>query len=128
MEKIKQSTMTLRQFLKRALECGLQLNKKKCMFQMTVLPYIEHILTSEVVKPDPKKLCAIRNMEAPRNPEEVRRFLGHVNNMAKLMPNLSAENEPLRRLLIVPNKEFCWGVEQRTLEKLLQYYAAGSRS
>ena len=80
----------LRKFPKRARECGLKLNKKKCRFHMTELPYIGHILTLEDVKPDPKKVCAIINMEASRNSEEVRRFLGHVNNMAKFMPNLSA--------------------------------------
>ena len=37
----------LRTFLKRARECGLKLNKKKCRFHMTELPYIGHILTSE---------------------------------------------------------------------------------
>ena len=87
---------------------------------------------SEGVKPYPKKVCAIRNMEALRNSEEVRGFLGHVNYMATFMPNLSAESEPLRRLLNLPDKDFCWGVDQRTAyetlkqmltsEKLLQYY------
>ena len=99
---------------------------------MTELPYIGHVLTSEGVKPDPKKVSAIKDMEAPRNSEDVRRFLGHVNYMAKFMPNLSAESEPLRRLLNLPDNEFCWGVDQRnayetlklmlTSDKLLQYY------
>ena len=115
-----------------ARECGLKLNKKKYRFPMTELPYIGHILTSEGVKPHPKKMCAIRNMEAPRNSEEVKHFFGHVNYMAKFMPNLSAESEPLRRLLNLPDKEFCWGVDQRTAyetlkqvltsETRLQYY------
>ena len=48
----------LRKFLKRARECRLKLNKKKCRFHMTELPYIGHIITSEGVKPDPKKVCA----------------------------------------------------------------------
>ena len=48
------------------------------------------------------------------------------------MPNLAAESEPLRRLLNLPDNEFCWGVDQRnayetlklilTSDKLLQYY------
>ena len=59
-------------------------------------------------------------MEAPRNPEEVRSFLGHVNYMAKFMPNLSTESEPLRRLLNLPDKELCWGVEQRTAYETLK--------
>ena len=52
--------------------------------------------------------------------------------MTKFMPNLSAESEPLRRLLNLPDNEFCWGVDQRnayetlklmlTSDKLLQYY------
>ena len=68
----------------------------------------------------------------PRDSEEVRRFLGHVNYMAKFMPNLSAESEPLRRLLNTADKDFCWGVDQSTAyerlkrlltsEQLLQYY------
>ena len=122
----------LRKFLKRASKCELKLNKKKCRFHMTELPYIGHVLTSEGVKPDPKKVSAIKDTEAPRNSEDVRRFLGHVNYMAKCLPNLSAESEPLRRLLNLPDDEFCWGVDQRnayetlkqmlTSEKLLQYY------
>ena len=121
----------LRKIIKRARKCGLKLNKKKCRFHMTELPYIGHILTSERVKPDAKKVCAIRNTEAPRNSDEVRRFLGHVNYMAKFMPNVSGESEQQRRLLNLPDEEFCWGVDQRTaydtlkqmltLEKLLQY-------
>ena len=77
-------------------------------------------------------MCAIRDMETPRNSEEVRRLVGHVNYMAQFMPNLSAESEPLRRLLNLPDKEFCWGIDQRTAyetlkqmltsEKHLQYY------
>ena len=104
----------MRKFLKRASECKLKLNKKKCRFHITELPYIGHILTSEGVNPDPKKVCAVKDMEAPRNSEEVRRFLGHVNYMAKFMPNLSAEREQLRRLVNLPDKELCWGVDQRT--------------
>ena len=122
----------LRKFFKRASKCELKLNKKKCRFHMTELPYIGHVLTSEGVKPDPKKVSAIKDMEAPRISEDVRRFLGHVNYMAKFMPNLSAESEPLRRLLNLPDNEFCWGIDQRnayetlklmlTSDKLLQYY------
>ena len=77
---------------------------------MTELPDISHMLTPEGVKLESKKVCAIKDVEAPRNSEEVRRFLGYVNYMAKFMPNSSAESEPLN----LPDKEFCWGVDQRT--------------
>ena len=78
------------------------------------------MLTSEGVKPDPKKVSAIKDMEAPRNSEDVRRFLGHVNYMATFLPNLSAESEPLRRLLNLPDDEFCWGADQRNAYETLK--------
>ena len=40
-------------------------------------------------------------------------FLRACELYAKFMPNLSAESEPLRRLLNLPDNEFCWGVDQR---------------
>ena len=120
-----------RNMLKCACETGLKLSKKKCRFHMSELPYIGHILTTQGLKPDAQKVRAIKDMEVPRDSEKVRRFLGHVNYMAKFMPNLSAESELLRRLLNTADKDLCWGVDQRTAyetltrlltsEQLLQY-------
>ncbi|KAI0209694.1 hypothetical protein LSAT2_005585 [Lamellibrachia satsuma] len=56
-------------------------------------------------------------MEAPRNSDEVRRLLGHVNYMGKFILNLSAESEPLRGLSNLPDKEFCGRIDQRTANK-----------
>lgn len=118
--------------LKRALEFGLRLNKAKCRFLMTELPYIGHVLTPEGVKPDPNKISAIRGMVEPKDSEGVRRFLGHMNYLSKFIPNLSAESEPLRRMLNIPDQEFRWAADQQrafenlksltTQEEVLQYF------
>ena len=50
-------------------------------------------------------VCEIIVTESPRNSEELRRFLGHANYMAKFMSTLSAESEPLHRLLNLPDKK-----------------------
>ena len=52
-------------------------------------------------------------MPAPTHSDGVQRFLGHVNYLAKFIPNCSAECEPLRRLLGISNKDFVWGKDQQ---------------
>ena len=99
----------LKQLLERSCQINLKLNLSKCRFHMTEIPFIGHVLTSEGVKPDPGKVLAMQQMEPPRNSAEVRRFFGHVNYLSKFLPNLSAEGEPLRRLINLPDDEFCWG-------------------
>lgn len=120
----------LQQLLERARDTGLRLNKDKCRFLAPELPYIGHLLTEDGVKADPKKVSAILEMPAPTTVEGVKRFLGHITYMAKFLPNLSAESEPLRRIL--QQKVFNWDEGQQaafdTLKRLLtetstlQYY------
>jgi hypothetical protein len=108
----------LEALLKRARASGLRLNKEKCKFLQEELKYIGHLLTISGVKPDPSKVLAIQEMKPPTSIEGVRRFLGHVTYMSKFVNNLSAESEPLRRLLKGP-KMFTWGTDQaRSFEKL----------
>ena len=114
----------LREFFKRARKTSLKLNKAKCQFLKTELPYIGHVLTQNGVKPDPAKVAAIKQMPRPTCNEGVRRFLGHVNYMGRFLPNLSAETEPLRRLLT--NKEsFVWSeVQEDAYQKVLRMLSA----
>jgi len=116
--------------LERARTVGLRLNKEKCRFLEPELPYIGHLLTQDGVKPDPNKVAAILEMSPPTKVEGVKRFLGHVTYMSKFIPNLSAETEPLRRVLQC--RAFVWEEDQaRAFQKLklmlteaktLQYY------
>jgi hypothetical protein len=50
---------------------NLKLNRDKCKFLLSELPYIGHIITDKGVKPDPNKIKAIKQMEAPKNSEGV---------------------------------------------------------
>lgn len=118
-EAVQDHNSKLRQLLIRAREINLKLNKDKCRFLLPEIPYIGHIITQNGVKPDPNKVAAIKEMVTPADAEEVRRFLGHINYLAKFIPDLSAESEPLRRLVNLPKSEFCWGEDQiRAFQKL----------
>jgi hypothetical protein len=57
-----------------------------------------HLHTIEGIRPDPEKITAILNMDTPTDIKSLQRLLGFVNYLAKCMPLLSDECEPLRRL------------------------------
>ena len=88
---------------------------------MSEIPYIGHVISPEGVKPDPNKVAAIKDMKEPQNSDEIKRFLGHINYLAKFIPNLSAESEPLRRLVNASSSQFVWSRDQQqSFQKLKQ--------
>ncbi|XP_048479394.1 uncharacterized protein K02A2.6-like isoform X1 [Plutella xylostella] len=67
--------------------------------------YLGFIINKNGVRPDPKKLEAIKEMPTPTNVTEVRAFLGMVNFYAKFVRNISDILYPLYRLL---RKQMRW--------------------
>jgi RNase H-like domain found in reverse transcriptase/Reverse transcriptase (RNA-dependent DNA polymerase)/Integrase zinc binding domain len=110
---------------------NLKLNKKKVRFRLTQVTYIGHLLTDSGVLPDPAKIKAVEEMQTPKTIQEVQRFIGFTNYLAKFMPALSQVGEPLRKLT-GKDVEFAWQSEQerafREIKKMatsapiLRYY------
>ena len=121
----------LRQVLQRARDINLKLNSEKSCIQTHEVVYIGHIFSKIGVKPDPMKVQAITEMQAPQDKKELLRFMGMVNYLGKFIPNLSNVTQPLRELL---QKETAWHwidtherafneIKKRiTHEKILKYY------
>lgn len=65
--------------LERCKEINLTFNKEKCMFRSPEVSYIGHIISSEGVRPDPKKIEAITKMPPPEDKKGVERLLGTIN-------------------------------------------------
>ena len=61
--------------------------------------FLGHIISSEGIKIDPSKTEAITKIPLPRSFNELQRFLGMVNYLGKLIPNLAEHTTPLRNLL-----------------------------
>ena len=61
---------------------------------------------------DPSKVEAIKQMEAPSDVAELRRFLGIVNQMGKCLPNLAQTSKPLRDLL-TKDSAWVWDTAQK---------------
>ena len=108
----------LKVFLERARKRNLRLNADK--LKMTQVPYIEHLLTREGLRVDPKKAEAIEKMPAPKDAKAVQRLLGSVNYLAKFVPHLSNIMQPLRQLL--DKQAFDEMKKALTMNPALEYY------
>ena len=73
--------------LKRIQETGVTLNSEKCFFSRKEVKFLGHVINKDGIHEDPANL------------KELRRFLGMVNQLAKLTPNLAEILQPLRELL-----------------------------
>lgn len=61
----------------------------KCKFLQPELKYIGHIIGNKVLKPDPEKVVAIMSFKQPDSKQDLQRFLGMVNYLAKFCDSLS---------------------------------------
>ncbi|XP_037518504.1 uncharacterized protein K02A2.6-like [Rhipicephalus sanguineus] len=95
----------LNQVLSRLAEAGVTLNKNKCLFGVSEVPFLGVIVSAQGIKPDPAKVAAIKTMEAPKDVAGVRRLLGMINHLARFLPHISEITAPIRALL---NKSSSW--------------------
>ena len=89
----------LRKDFLKVRESDLKLNKTKCQIRKQSIMFLGHIISSEGIKIDPSKTEAITKIPLPRSFNELQRFLGMVNYLGKLIPNLAEHTTPLRNLL-----------------------------
>jgi transposase InsO family protein len=73
----------------------LTLNIQKCQFGVSQVCYLGLQITSEGLKPGPEKLKAIKQFPAPRNPTEVRRFLGLTGFFRRFIKDYAVIARPL---------------------------------
>ena len=84
----------LQAVLKPIQKSGVALNPEKCEFNKSSLTFLGHVVDKHGVHPDPQKTEAISNMKPPKNVTELRRFLGMVNQLGKISPQLAELTNP----------------------------------
>ena len=75
--------------LQRCRERNIRLNKAKFDFKCLQVTFIGHLLSSEGVKPDPRKIDGIVNMETPVDVQGVQRLIGMVKFRSSSLTCLS---------------------------------------
>ncbi|XP_040159183.1 uncharacterized protein K02A2.6-like [Anopheles arabiensis] len=116
----------LTKVLQRLKEWNVVLNADKCVYGVSEMRILGHVISAEGVKPDKDKLNAIRNFRAPKSAEEVRSFLGLVNYVGKFIPDMATITHPLRQLTVEKEK-FVWKSEHHSaFEKLKSFMISPS--
>ena len=69
----------LRKVLTRLGDAGLQVNPLKCFWVKNEVDYLGFIITTEGIKPQPKKIAKILAIKRPKNKRQLRRFVGMIN-------------------------------------------------
>ena len=110
----------LQAVLQRIESSGLKLNKAKCEFKKDSIVFLGQKISSRGVEPDPAKLAAVRELQAPQNEQELRSLLGTINYLGKFVPQIQSKLKPLNDLL---KKDVTWlwsHVQQNALDEVKQ--------
>ena len=89
----------LNQALHLLQKAGLKCNVNKSFFCQQQVEYLGYLLTREGIKPLPKKVKAILDLEAPRNVRGVRRILGIIQYYRDIWAKRSHVLAPLTSLV-----------------------------
>ena len=91
--------MHLHEAMERTRQAGLKLNYDKCVIKTKSCTFFGNVYTPQGVMPDPKKVEAIKKMQAPQTKQELQSFLGMVNYLAQFIKDMSELTHNMRLLL-----------------------------
>ena len=104
--------------LQRLKEAGLKLKPGKCNLFTQEVEYLGHIVSSEGVATDPKKIEAVVNWPIPQHQPDVRAFIGTCSYYRKFVPGYTELAKPLHKAA-AKGANFKWTGEcQVAFEKL----------
>ena len=75
-----------------------ELNKEKCEINKESLTYFGHVFSADGLSPDPEKVKAVTELQAPTNVPELRRVIGMINYLGRFVPNLATIMQPMTDL------------------------------
>ena len=104
---IEEHDNNLKALLDRCRDVNLTLNPKKLRFKSDNVPFFGNIVTSKGIKPDPKKVEAIKSWPIPTNVKELQSFLGAINYLSKFIPHLSTLRSTLQGL-VKKDSDYIW--------------------
>jgi hypothetical protein len=100
----KEHEQHLRVVLERLRQNQLYAKFSKCEFWLEEVAFLGHVLTAEGVAVDPAKIEAVKEWEQPRNPIDIRSFLGLAGYYRRFIENFSKIAKPMTNLLKKTNE------------------------
>jgi len=87
-------------------DSGLTLNLNKCTFAQSKATFVEHVIGSGKIKPDPVKVSTVHDIKPPVTKKDVRRLIGFFSYFCSLIPSLAEKAKIITDLTQkhIPNK------------------------
>ncbi|GFX25654.1 retrovirus-related Pol polyprotein from transposon 17.6 [Trichonephila clavipes] len=89
----------LRTIFQRLSSYGLKLNISKCVFGVTELIFLGHLITPDGIKPLPDKVQAVFDYKQPETVGSLRKFLGLLNFYRRFLPKAAEQQYLLSEFL-----------------------------
>ena len=105
--------------MERLSAANLELQTEKCEFSRPEVAYLGHIIDKEGGRPDPKKISAVKNFPIPRNPNNIKQFLGLAGYYRRFIDGFYKIATHLNQLLKKYVK-FNWSEKQQEAFELLK--------
>ena len=100
---------------------GLKVKLEKCCFFKKHIQYLGPLISADSIQPLLEKLEIIAKMPAPRNPKEVKQFLGLVGYYRKFVPRFADISRVLTHLM-KKDVEFKWTPECENCFQILKKF------
>lgn len=84
--------------LQRIREAGLKLSPSKCFFLRKEVDYLGHIVTSDGIRTDPKKIEKVKGWSTPTTIKQLRSFLGFCGYYRRFIKHYAEIVRPLEAL------------------------------
>ena len=112
-----------RRLMKRLDDANLTIEPSKCQFLQREASFLGHIAGNGKIRPDPKKIEAVRNFPVPTSKKKIKQFLGLEGYYRRFVKGFAKIAWPLSNLLKehdhTGKQPFVWGeAQQQAFEKV----------
>ncbi|CAM9693199.1 unnamed protein product [Heterosigma akashiwo] len=74
---------------------NLKFKLPKCLFEAAQVPFLGHVVSREGLKPDPKKIEAVKRLRRPCSKRQICQFLGLASYYRQFVSNFAEVAAPL---------------------------------
>ena len=109
---LKEHEEKFQQAMDRLRAANLKLQYEKCEFLKKEVVYLGHVISEHGIRPDEKKLEALKKFPLPKTVKNIQKFLGFANYYRRFVPYFSYIAKTLT-LLLKKDNPFVWGKDQQ---------------